>query len=73
MRALLSRAVVPLLVVSSVFYGCASTSITGDAALNHGNWPICSALGAVAAVVLVLSKAQLGRVVARQSGHCLVV
>jgi OOP family OmpA-OmpF porin len=48
MRTLLSRAVVPLLVVSSVFYGCASTSITGGAALNQGSWPICSAPGAVA-------------------------
>lgn len=47
MRTLLSRAVVPLLVVSSVLSGCASTSSTGDAALNQGNWPICSALGAV--------------------------
>jgi outer membrane protein OmpA-like peptidoglycan-associated protein len=35
-------------VVSSVLSGCASTSSTGDAALNQGNWPICSAVGAVA-------------------------
>lgn len=48
MRTLLSRAAVPLLVVSSVLSGCASTSSNGDAALNQGNWPICSALGAVA-------------------------
>jgi OOP family OmpA-OmpF porin len=48
MRTLLSRAAVPLLVVSSVLTGCASTSSTGDAALNQGNWPICSAVGAVA-------------------------
>jgi OOP family OmpA-OmpF porin len=48
MRTLLSRAAVPLLVVSSVLSGCASTSSTGDAALNQRNWPICSALGAVA-------------------------
>ncbi len=48
MRTLLSRAAVPLLVVSSVLSGCASTSSTGDAALNQGNWPICSAVGAVA-------------------------
>jgi OOP family OmpA-OmpF porin len=48
MRTLLSRAAVPLLVVSSVLSGCASTSSTGDAALNQRNWPICSAVGAVA-------------------------
>jgi OOP family OmpA-OmpF porin len=48
MRTLLSRSAVPLLVVSSVLSGCASTSSTGDAALNQGNWPICSAVGAVA-------------------------
>ncbi len=48
MRTLLSRAAVPLLVVSSVLSGCASTSSTGEAALNQGNWPICSAIGAVA-------------------------
>jgi OOP family OmpA-OmpF porin len=48
MRTLLSRAAVPLLVVSGVLSGCASTSSTGDAALNQGNWPICSAFGAVA-------------------------
>lgn len=48
MRTLLSRAAVPLLVVSSVLTGCASTSSTGDAALNQGNWPICSVVGAAA-------------------------
>lgn len=48
MRALFSRAAVPLLVVSGVLSGCASTSSTGDAALNQRNWPICSAVGAVA-------------------------
>ncbi|WP_137818804.1 OmpA family protein [Pseudomonas sp. 2FG] len=45
MRTLLSRAAVPLLLVSSVLSGCASTSSTGDAVLNQGNWPICSLIG----------------------------
>ncbi|WP_137886724.1 OmpA family protein [Pseudomonas sp. 2FE] len=45
MRTLLSRAAVPLLLVSSVLSGCASTSSTGDAVLNQGNWPICSVIG----------------------------
>jgi OmpA-OmpF porin, OOP family len=48
MRTLLSRAAVPLLVVCSVLSGCASTSSSGDAVLNQGNWPICSVVGAVA-------------------------
>lgn len=48
MRTLLSRAAVPLLVVSGVLSGCASTSSNGDAMLNQRNWPICSAIGAVA-------------------------
>ena len=48
MRTLLSRAAVPLLLVSSVLSGCASTSSNGDAALNQRNWPICSAVGALA-------------------------
>lgn len=48
MRTQLSQAVVPFLLVSSVLSGCASTSSTGDAALNQKNWPICSAVGALA-------------------------
>ncbi|MFE1812893.1 OmpA family protein [Metapseudomonas otitidis] len=36
------------LLVGSVLSGCASTSSTGDAPLNQGNWPICSAIGALA-------------------------
>ena len=48
MRTLLSRAAVPLLLVSSVLSGCASTSSNGDAALNQRNWPICSVVGALA-------------------------
>jgi OOP family OmpA-OmpF porin len=48
MRTLLTRTAVPLFLVSSVLSGCASTSSTGDAALNRGNWPICSAVGALA-------------------------
>ena len=48
MRTQFSKAVVSFLLVSSVLSGCASTSSTGDAALNQGNWPICSAIGALA-------------------------
>jgi OOP family OmpA-OmpF porin len=42
------RAAIPFLLVSGVLSGCASTSSNGDAALNQGNWPICSAVGALA-------------------------
>ncbi len=45
MRTRLSRAAVLLLLVSSVLSGCVTTSSTGDAPLNQGNWPICTALG----------------------------
>lgn len=45
MRTRLSRAALPLLLVSSVLTGCVSTSSTGDAALNQQNWPICSLIG----------------------------
>ncbi|MGE8294805.1 MAG: OmpA family protein [Pseudomonas sp.] len=38
----------PFLLVSSVLSGCATTSSTGDAPLNQGNWPLCSAIGALA-------------------------
>lgn len=44
----LSRSVVPLLLVSSVLSGCVTTSSTGDAPLNQGNWPICTAIGGLA-------------------------
>ncbi|SFW14312.1 Outer membrane protein OmpA [Pseudomonas sp. NFACC19-2] len=47
MRIKLSR-VLPFLLVSSVLSGCATTSSTGDAPLNQGNWPLCSAIGALA-------------------------
>lgn len=39
-----SRAVIPVLLVSSVLSGCASTG-NGDAPLNSRTWPICSVLG----------------------------
>ncbi|WP_252273987.1 OmpA family protein [Pseudomonas subflava] len=39
------RVVLPLLLVSSVLSGCVTTSSTGDAPLNQGNWPICTAIG----------------------------
>ncbi|MBB2495163.1 OmpA family protein [Aquipseudomonas ullengensis] len=48
MRTRLSRAAVPLLLVSSVLSGCATTSSTGDAPLNQGNWPICTVIGGLA-------------------------
>ncbi|WP_263260923.1 OmpA family protein [Pseudomonas sp. RIT-PI-S] len=41
------RALLPVLLVSSVLAGCASRS-DGTAPLNQGNWPICSAIGGVA-------------------------
>lgn len=48
MRTILSRAALPLLLVSSVLSGCTTTSSTGDAPLNQGNWPICTVLGGLA-------------------------
>lgn len=47
MRSNFSR-VLPFLVASSVLSGCVTTSSTGDAPLNQGNWPLCSAIGALA-------------------------
>jgi OOP family OmpA-OmpF porin len=34
-----------ILLVSSVLSGCVTTSSTGDAPLNQGNWPLCTAIG----------------------------
>lgn len=48
MRTSLLRVGVPLLLVSSVLSGCVTTSSTGDAPLNQGNWPLCSAIGGLA-------------------------
>ena len=48
MRIRLFRVAFPLLLASSVLSGCVTTSSTGDAALNQGNWPLCSALGGLA-------------------------
>lgn len=42
-----SKAALPLLLVSSVLAGCASTTSTGDAPLNQKNWPWCSLIGAL--------------------------
>lgn len=48
MPTLSFRVTVPLLLlVSSVLSGCASTSSNGDAALNQGNWPICTVFGLI--------------------------
>lgn len=41
----LPRVAISLLLVSSFLSGCASTSSDGRAALNQGNWPICSVIG----------------------------
>lgn len=43
-----ARAALPTLLASSLLAGCASTSSTGDAPLNQGNWPWCSLLGGAA-------------------------
>jgi len=48
MRTRLSRGAIPFLLVSSVLSGCVTTSSTGDAPLNQGNWPLCSAIGGLA-------------------------
>lgn len=40
-----SKVALPLLLVSSVLAGCASTTSTGDAPLNQKNWPWCSLIG----------------------------
>lgn len=47
MRANLST-VIPLLMVSSVLAGCATTSTSGDAPLNQRNWPLCGVIGGLA-------------------------
>ncbi|WP_372876035.1 OmpA family protein [Pseudomonas sp.] len=48
MRTRLFRGALPLLLASSVLSGCVTTSSTGDAPLNQGNWPLCSAIGGLA-------------------------
>ncbi|NQD93564.1 OmpA family protein [Pseudomonas sp. CrR25] len=48
MRISFVRTVAPFLLVSSVLSGCVTTSSTGDAPLNQGNWPLCSAIGGLA-------------------------
>ncbi|MEX6503159.1 OmpA family protein [Pseudomonas zhanjiangensis] len=48
MRSNLFRVGAPLLLVSSVLSGCVSTSSTGSAPLNQGNWPLCTAIGGLA-------------------------
>src|SRR3990167_183419 len=48
MRARFITGVAPILLVSSVLSGCVTTSSTGDAPLNQGNWPLCSVIGGLA-------------------------
>jgi len=45
MRVRSMMGIAPILLVSSVLSGCVTTSSTGDAPLNQGNWPLCSAIG----------------------------
>ena len=45
MRVRSMMGLAPVLLVSSVLSGCVTTSSTGDAPLNQGNWPLCSAIG----------------------------
>ncbi|MNQ41397.1 Outer membrane porin F precursor [compost metagenome] len=42
------KAALPLVLVSGVLAGCASTTSTGDAPLNQRNWPWCSLIGGLA-------------------------
>jgi outer membrane protein OmpA-like peptidoglycan-associated protein len=48
MRTRISRSAITFLLASSVLSGCVTTSSTGDAPLNQGNWPLCSAIGGLA-------------------------
>ncbi|MDA7088657.1 OmpA family protein [Pseudomonas sp. SA3-5] len=48
MRTRLCRVAFPLLLASSILSGCVTTSSTGDAVLNQGNWPLCTAIGGLA-------------------------
>ncbi|MFF7708314.1 OmpA family protein [Pseudomonas sp. NPDC007930] len=45
--SLVNKALLPVLLVSSVLSGCATHS-DGSAPLNQRNWPICSVIGGVA-------------------------
>ncbi len=48
MKTQFVRMGLPAVLVGSLLSGCMTTHSTGDAPLNQGNWPICSALGGVA-------------------------
>jgi OOP family OmpA-OmpF porin len=48
MRVRSMMGLAPVLLVSSVLSGCVTTSSTGDAPLNQGNWPLCSVIGGLA-------------------------
>ncbi|MCM2330141.1 OmpA family protein [Geopseudomonas sagittaria] len=48
MGNIFAKAALPLVLVSGVLTGCASTSSTGDAPLNQKNWPWCSLIGGLA-------------------------
>jgi len=48
MKTSFSQLYLSLFLVSGVLSGCASTSSNGEAVLNQDNWPICTAIGAVA-------------------------
>lgn len=48
MRVRSMMGLAPILLASSVLSGCVTTSSTGDAPLNQGNWPLCSVIGGLA-------------------------
>lgn len=48
MGNIFAKAALPLVLISGVLTGCASTTSTGDAPLNQKNWPWCSLLGGLA-------------------------
>lgn len=48
MENIFAKAALPLVLISGVLTGCASTTSNGDAPLNQKNWPWCSLLGGLA-------------------------
>lgn len=48
MGNIFAKAALPLVLISGMLAGCASTTSTGDAPLNQKNWPWCSLLGGLA-------------------------
>ena len=48
MGNIFAKAALPLVLISGMLAGCASTTSTGDAPLNQKNWPWCSLIGGLA-------------------------